>query len=320
VKKFKILLSVFALTIGATWLISCSDDDEPTCTPPTLTTIFIGSGSSFTEMTSTGSNTWEYSITNFSEASLTFVFANNATGANATYGAATGTTTFPTTGIAVEKVVDGSTTCGNNVPFVFSNLNGKNITITFNSATRDYSITSVDFNPCTDFSKERMFIRWRNTSDAANFSWAEMTKVAGAGNIFQITQPASVFYLPDADAPNFGAQILEFSNQPDYGGNLDGELWPLYRNKDCPENGAPCWTFAAPVDGVTSQTAYYVSVSTRNAEGVETIVCPKPADAGTTNRGFRLFFTYNSVSIFAKTNTLRYVIDADSGEVAVFIQ
>jgi hypothetical protein len=318
------LLSIFILlSIGAFLFTACSDDEDevPTCSTPNLSTIFIGSGSQFEQMESTGTNTWEYSITNYELSDLTFVFANNSSGSNATFGVAPGTASAPTSGTAVQKVVDGTVTCGGNAPINLTGLQGQNITITFNSSTLAYSVTTVAFNPCTDFSREVFFIRWRNSSNAGDFTWSQMTAVDGENGLFTISQPAANFYLDGAQEPNFGVQILEFSNQPDYGGNLDGELWPLYRNQDHPTDSGPgFWNFPHPVSGATSQTARYISVSTRDAQGVETVVCPRPEDI-TINRGFRLRFrNADNELIIQPTNTLRYIIDTFSGEVAVFIE
>lgn len=323
-KLTKKLLSLFILlSVGSVLFSACSDDEDevPTCSTPSLSTIFIGSGSQFEQMESTGTDTWEYSITNFDLNELSFVFANNSSGSNATFGVAPGTATAPNTGTAVQKVVDGTVTCGDNAPINLTGLQGQNITITFNSSTLAYNVTTVAFNPCTDFSREVFFIRWRNSSNAGDFTWSQMTSVEGEDGLFTISQPASNFYLDDADAPNFGVQILEFSNQPDYGGLVNGELFALYRNQFDGDNSGPgFWNFPHPVDGVTSQTARYISVSTRDAQGVETVICPRPDDIDS-NRGFRLRFRdADNELIVQPTNTLRYIIDTFSGEVAVFIE
>lgn len=321
-KSYFKMFAILGLIAGISALTSCNTDEDkdPVCATPDLSNIFIVTGGQSFEMTSTGSSNFEYSIVNFEQNTFSFVFANNATANNATYGIALNATSTPTTGIAVQKVVDGTVTCGENAPLALSDLQGKNITISFNTTTLAFSITSVDFNPCTDFSRDKFFIRWRNTTNAGDFSWSEMTKVADQEGVFEITQPASNFYLADADVPNFGAQILEFSNQPDYGGLNNGEFWPLYRNRnDNSSNGFGFWTFEKPVNGVSSKIALFVSVSTRDASGTETVVCPKPDDVDRAG-GFRLLLSYDGESIIQKTNTLRYVIDTFSGEVAVFIQ
>ena len=319
----KLFFLFILLSIGSFLFSACSDDEDevPTCSTPNLSTIFIGSGNQFVEMESTGTNTWEFSATNFEFDAFSFVFANNASGSNATFGVAPGTASAPNSGTAVQKVVDGTVTCGDNAPINLTGLQGQNITINFNSSTLAYSVSTVEFNPCTDFSREEFFIRWRNSSNAADFTWEQMTAVEGENGVFTISQPASNFYLDDAEAPNFGVQILEFSNQPDYGGLNNGELFALYRNEFDGNNSGPgFWNFPHPVDGVTSQTARYISVSTRNAQGEETVICPRPDDIDS-NRGFRLRFTNDDGELIIQpSNTLRYVIDTFSGEVAAFIE
>ncbi|WP_373493098.1 hypothetical protein [Aquiflexum sp.] len=323
-KSTRKLLSLFILLlIGSFLFTACGDgeDEVPTCTTPNLNSIFIGSGSQFVEMESTGTNTWEFSVTNFELDAFSFVFANNASGSNATFGSAPGTATAPNSGTAVQKVVDGTVTCGENAPINLTGLQGQNITITFNSSTLAYNVETVAFDPCTDFSREEFFIRWRNSSNAADFTWAQMDAVDGEDGVFTISQPAANFYLENASSPNFGVQLLEFSNQPDYGGLNNGELFALYRNQfDGSNSGPGFWNFPHPVNGVTSQTARYISVSTRNAQGEETVICPRPADIDS-NRGFRLRFTNADGELIVQpSNTLRYVIDTFSAEVAVFIE
>ncbi len=309
-------------------LISCGDDDdapptvdpEPECAAPNLSQIFIGSGSSFVEMESSGTNEWEYSVVNSEDDTFSFVFANNASGGNATYGLASDATSTPNSGTAVEKLVETDLTCGENKAFGLTDLEGQNLTITFNSSSKAYTITIEEFDPCTDFSREEFWIRWRNTTNAGDFFWAEMDPVAGADGVYEIFQSAGVFYVDGADVPNFGAQILEFSNQPDYGGYLNEELWPLYRNQLNAEDPVMDWTLPEPVDGITSKVAYYVKVSTRDAQGVETVICDKPEEV-TTERGFRLLlFDGNGDPVVQKDETIRYVIDTFSGEVALFIE
>lgn len=300
--------------LGGMYLTSCSEDTpEPTCSTPNLSSMFIGISGTFDAMTSAGANSWSYEIQNYQLNTLTFIFANNGSGNNATFGIAPGAASTPNSGTAVQKIVDGTLTCGDNSPLVLDGVNGKNITITFNSSSLQYSIQTEDFDPCTQFSRENFYIRWRNSSNAGDFTWDAMSPVAGSDGVFQISQPANVFYLEGEDEPNFGAQILEFSNQPDYGGLNNGELWPLYRN------GNTDWTFPVPVNGVTSKTALYISVSVRNAQGEETVICPRPEEV-TQNRGFRLLFQDEGEFVIQKTNTLRYVIDTFTGEVALFIE
>lgn len=327
--KFKFFPLMLTLFLGTALLMSCGDDDdavdpepEPECSDPNLSSIFIGSEGSFVAMESTGTNMWEYSIVNSEDNSFTFVFANNATGSNATYGAEPDATSVPNSGTAVEKIVEPDLTCGDNAAFTLTGLEGQNVKITFNSATKAYSFNVVEFNPCTDFSRAVFFIRWRNTTNAGDFSWAEMDPVAGTNGIFEIFQPGSVFYADGAEEPAYGAQILEFSNQPDYGGNLDGELWPLYRNElNRPDDPAKDWTLPEPVDGQTSKVAYYIKVSTRDAQGQETVICDKPEEMINAERGFRLLlFDGNGDPVVGKDQTIRYVIDTFSGEVALFIE
>lgn len=172
---------------------------------------------------------------------------------------------------------------------------------------------------CTEFDKSKMYIRWRNSSDAGVFTWNEMTAVSGQPNLYEITQQTAVFYLEGETTPNFGAQILEFSNQPDYGGLNNDQPWQLYRNQRNASDATKDWLFSIPVDGVTSKTAYYISVSTRDAAGVETEICPPPADVDNPG-GFRLNLNdTDSNPIFDKFATLKYVIDVNTGEVSVTI-
>lgn len=171
---------------------------------------------------------------------------------------------------------------------------------------------------CNDFDKSVMFIRWRNSENAGDFTWAEME--SAGNNLFTISQPASRWYTPDGDVPNFGAQLLEFSNQPDYGGLNDGQPWQLYRNQRNSDNPAMDWRFPEPVDGQTGKTAYYISVSTRDAQGNETVLCPAPEDV-TNQGGFRLdIFGADGASLVTRNSVITYTIDAVSGEVLLSIE
>lgn len=179
-------------------------------------------------------------------------------------------------------------------------------------------VTYLAEKACSEYAKDKMFIRWRNSNDAGVFTWSEMTAVSGQTNVFEITQPASAFYLDNGLEPNFGAQILEFSNQSGYGGLNNGEPWQLYRN-DRNTGDAKDWLFSDPVSGETSKKAYFVSVSTRNSAGEETVVCPPPSDVANPV-GFRLNFKNTSGNyIFDRYASIKYTIDANTGEVAVSI-
>lgn len=188
------------------------------------------------------------------------------------------------------------------------------------NVTNASCVTFLKDKACSTYDKSTMYIRWRNESDAGIFSWEKMTPVTGSPNVYIISQPASRFYLPNALVPNFGAQLLEFSNQPDYGGLNNSQPWQLYRNQRNSPDPTKDWVFATPVDGKTSKKAYYVSVSTRNTAGEETVVCPPPADV-TNSGGFRLNFQ-NAANeyIFDEFATITYTIDASTGEVAVGIE
>ncbi|MCC5927926.1 MAG: hypothetical protein JJU28_01655 [Cyclobacteriaceae bacterium] len=173
---------------------------------------------------------------------------------------------------------------------------------------------------CNEFDRTVMFINWRNSSDAGIFTWDEMEPVEGQPGIFTISQPAVNWYTVDGEVPNFGAQLLEFSNQPGYGGLNNGQPWQLYRNQRNSDDPSKDWNFPSLVDGKTSKTAYYVSVSTRNASGEETVLCPRPADV-TNPGGFRLnLFSQSGSSIVTRNSILTYTIDANTGEVALEIE
>lgn len=193
------------------------------------------------------------------------------------------------------------------------------LTYTINANTGEVALRIQELDPCENFDRSEMFIRWRDTPNAGNFTWAQMAPVAGSPGIFRISQPASRWVAEGGTGPNFGAQILEFSNQPDYGGRNDGKPWSLYRNWQNAPDPAKNWDFPAFVNGVTSKKAYYISVSTRNSQGVETIVCPRPADVTQAN-GFRFFLIVNGQQVIPNNATVTYTIDSTTGEVAVSFQ
>ncbi len=198
-------------------VVSCSKDEDPPmgdpCEDLNLTSIFIRGDytmNMFTNMTNTGGNNWEYQVAQLKAESINFIFANNSSGNNATWGDNPTSTGSSMSGTASKKVeAGGQIICGENKEFSITDesLLNKKITITFNSNTLAYTVTSDISDACDEYETEKMWIFWRlDDADPGSSDFEEMTRI-GPG-LFEIEKKNF--------QPCCGAWPIKFVNTPDF--------------------------------------------------------------------------------------------------------
>lgn len=212
--KFSNFSSRLSLLIAVAVVLASGCEKEDPCTQFSKETFYVSgnfNGNSFTPMTKTDNDKYEFVISKLAGDTLRFIIANSADGKNATWGdVATATGNSGRFGIAEKKVEsEGKIACGNNRPFTLNDaaLKGKKIVIKFNLATEEYELVVTETDECLLVNKSRMWVYWRTVdADAGSFGFQEMAQTSPG--VFEITRTNF--------QPCCGAWAFKFVNTPNF--------------------------------------------------------------------------------------------------------